>query len=439
MLKRSSDLLKCFIEYETKVLSQIPMFHMPTLGDGYEAITRDGLAEDYVLPPDLELNVVSGFISVGGTMLQVQIDCMLVCGDGVSYGRTGKFIYEIEQVLCIFEVKKTLTKADMSDAIKHLSVIRKAFSEHFENKIEHENYIPEIEGARKRFEQITGREAPNHYYEINDIPKEDGLLFYVLVQEMIAPITIIHGYGGYKTEFGIRSAFLDLLEDEFVNGSKGYGVPSLPSLITSNEYCIIKGGGNPFVFIGENCSWVACGSTRFNSIEVILELVWSKISNYFKIKMPWDDGIYMNNVAPMLIATPKATAERAGWLYKTVELSEKELARGDDNLWEPIKLTDTQISIINLLAAYGGAFEASQDNVNYYLEKYNVDLDSEFLKLAQTQCFTVCDGVIKPINQVTLVLSLDNGFSYLSTDEDRLNSWCDINGYEKKYMKIVVF
>ena len=38
MLKRSSELMQAFIDYEVSVLADMPMPHMPTLGDGYEAI-----------------------------------------------------------------------------------------------------------------------------------------------------------------------------------------------------------------------------------------------------------------------------------------------------------------------------------------------------------------------------------------------------------------
>lgn len=438
MLKKSSELLKCFIEYEKQVLADTPMFHMPTLGDGYEAITRDGLAEDYAIPQHLNLNVVSGFITIGKVMIKKQIDCMLVCGEGFQYGRTEKYIYDIEQVLCIFEVKKTLTKADMSDATDHLAVIRREFSEHFENKLVNEQYVPEITSARKHFSQITGREAPEHYYYINDIPEEDGLLFYSLVQEMIAPITIIHGYDGYKTEYGLRTAFIDLLEEEFKSGKRGYGVQSIPSLITSNEYCIIKSSGIPFVLVNGKSDWVVCGSSRHNSIELILELVWSKISNYFKIEMPWDDGLYMNNLAPMLIAIPRATPEASGWEYQTIELSEKNLIRDDNREWSPIPITSVQVSIINLMAAYGGEFEVSDENLNYFQSKYGVDLNEEILRLIRTQYFMSGNGVIKPINPQTLILSIDDGSSYISADEDRLDSWCEKNGHRKSYTRLVI-
>jgi hypothetical protein len=78
---------------------------------------------------------VSGFISIDGNLLPQQIDGMLVCGDGQQYGRTKEFIYPIDQVLCIFEVKKTLKKSDYIDAFDHLRIIRSKYEKYFESRL----------------------------------------------------------------------------------------------------------------------------------------------------------------------------------------------------------------------------------------------------------------------------------------------------------------
>lgn len=106
MITEASELLKIFIEEERKKLEGIAMPHMPTLGSAYEEITKQGIDNEFVIPKSLNLNVVSGFIEVGGEMLPQQIDCMLVEGVGTQYGITSQYIYNIERVLCIFEVKK---------------------------------------------------------------------------------------------------------------------------------------------------------------------------------------------------------------------------------------------------------------------------------------------------------------------------------------------
>ncbi|MGK7286354.1 DUF6602 domain-containing protein [Buttiauxella agrestis] len=292
MLLHASELLSEFIKQEKKVLADIDMKHMPTLGSGYEEITKQGLMKNFSIPKALNLRVESGFISINGAMQAQQIDCMLVHGEGMRYGLTSEYIYDIEKVLCIFEVKKTLRKADLADAIDHLSGLRRKFEEYFDEKIKN-GHNPNISQAAIHFSQITGKEAPSKYSEIDTLAPEDAIVFYTLMQELIAPLSIIHGYGGYKTEEGLRNAFVEILDENIKTGKTGYGIPSLPSLITANDFSLIKAGGVPWIVNNGNNDWVPIVSCRHNPALSVLELVWSKISSYFSIKMPWDDGVYM--------------------------------------------------------------------------------------------------------------------------------------------------
>lgn len=211
---------------------------------------------------------------------------MLVHGQGEQYGLTEQYIYDVDNTLCIFEVKKTLRKKDYIDAIDHLAGIRKRFAENFEHKLINEGYEPNIAPARRHFSQITGKIAPENYSGIHGLSKSDGILFYSLVQESLAPVSIIHGYDGYKTEKGLRTAFVDILEEKKNENGAGIGIPSIPSLVVSNQFCLVKGNGVPFIAIKDEDEWVSVFSTCHNSAKLILELIWSKISSRFDIQMP---------------------------------------------------------------------------------------------------------------------------------------------------------
>jgi len=368
---KASELLGEFIELEKRKLDGFDMLHMPTLGSAYEEITKQGIYQDFAIPKGLDLRVVSGFISIGGEMLAEQIDCMLVHGQGERYGLTQQYKYDINNVLCIFEVKKNLRKADYVDALHHLAKIRRKFADNFEERLINEGYKPDITNARRRFSQLTGKVAPEEYLDIHHLSKADGILFYALVQESLSPITIIHGYEGYKTESGLRSAFLDILEEAWKNGA-GWGIPSIPTIVTSNNFCLVKGSGIPFLVVQNKNEWVSVFSTRHNSAKLILELIWSKIGEYFNAKMPWNDGLHMDSVQPLLIAEAREVDEAAGWAYRTVEFNEKHMVRGDDNLWSPSRLGKAELSAINIMAAQGG-YLPLDNGMNEYLTK-NHDL-----------------------------------------------------------------
>ena len=127
MIKTASELLAAFILAERRNVESIAMSHMPTLGTAYERIVSSGIDSRFVLPPSLGLRVVSGFIQG----LPNQIDCMLVRGDGVRYGLTDEYIYPIDQVLCVLEIKKTLYKSEFQDGMAHLAAVQKLFLKKF--------------------------------------------------------------------------------------------------------------------------------------------------------------------------------------------------------------------------------------------------------------------------------------------------------------------
>lgn len=368
-------------------------------------------------------------------MLAEQIDCMLVHGEGERYGLTQHYKYDINSVLCVFEVKKSLKKADYADAMQHLAKIRRKFADNFEDRLINEGYKPDITNARRRFSQLTGKVAPEEYPDIHQLSKADGILFYTLVQESLSPITIIHGYEGYKTESGLRSAFLDILEEAWKGGS-GWGVPSIPTLVASNNFCLVKGSGVPFLAVQNKNEWVSVFSTRHNSAKLILELIWSKISEYFNIKMPWDDGLHMDSIQPLLIAEAKEVDDVAGWAYKTVEFKEKHMERDDDNLWSPSQVGKAEISAINIMAIHGGYLALDDDMNEYLIGSYGMAIEQVAEALILTRQFMLHGGYIRPIHPQTYMITNDDETGFVASEIERFDLWCAENGIEPNYMSI---
>lgn len=418
-----------------KLVDGFDMLHMPTLGSAYEEITKQGIYQDFAIPKGLDLRVVSGFISIGGEMLAEQIDCMLVHGQGERYGLTQQYKYDINNVLCIFEVKKNLRKADYVDALHHLAKIRRKFADNFEERLINEGYKPDITNARRRFSQLTGKVAPEEYLDIHHLSKADGILFYALVQESLSPITIIHGYEGYKTESGLRSAFLDILEEAWKNGA-GWGIPSIPTIVTSNNFCLIKGSGIPFLVVQNKNEWVSVFSTRHNSAKLILELIWSKIGEYFNAKMPWNDGLHMDSVQPLLIAEAREVDEAAGWAYRTVEFNEKHMVRGDDNLWSPSRLGKAELSAINIMAAQGGYLPLDNGMNEYLTKNHDLTVAQVSDALILTRQFMRDGEFIRPIYPRTYVITNDDETGFVASEIERFDLWCAENGIEPNYMSI---
>lgn len=121
------------------------------------------------------------------------------------------------------------------------------FAEHFECMLINEGNEPDIIVATQQFSQITEKIVLRRYPDIHSPPKVNAILFYLLVREFLAPISIVLGDKGYKTENGLRTAFVDIPEKR--NGNNSLGIPSIPTLATSNQFCHIKGNEIHFSII----------------------------------------------------------------------------------------------------------------------------------------------------------------------------------------------
>ncbi|PNH91298.1 DUF6602 domain-containing protein [Vibrio diazotrophicus] len=438
MIEKASELLEQFIQIETQALDEIDMRHMPTLGSAYEEITKQGIDQGFAIPKGLDLKVVSGFISVGEEMLPQQIDGMLVCGEGKQYGRTQEYIYSIDQVLCIFEVKKTLNKADYIDAFDHLRVIRKKYAEFFESKFDEDpTFEPNVDAARKHFSQITGKDAPEKYSQINNLSKSDGILFYSLVQETLAPLSIIQGYGGYTTESGMRNAFLDILSEKGEESGEGLGIPSLPSLVTTNGFSIVKGNGVPFIGINEDHEWAALLSTKGNAARIILEVIWSKISLYFDVAMPWGEDSDTETAVPLLLAKPLETEDSAGWCYSPIRLKESDLsARESQQEWQPVEISKDIKSVIHSMMVFGGYVDL--DSIDEIASSHEVKLDDLLKRLMNTLLFKQVGDYFRPISSLLHMVTDSEDHDFISSSRERLDNWCERRGIEKSYVNLII-
>jgi len=273
---------------------------------------------------------------------------------------------------------------------------------------------------------------------IHQLSRSDGILFYTLVQEQHAPVSIVHGYEGYKTESGLRNTFMDIIEERSKLGGPGLGIPSFPTLVTSNNFCLVKGNGLPYLAIKDEKSWVAIFSTRHNPARIILELIWSKISRYCSVKMPWGIDLDIENIAPLLIAEPIEYGGHAGWWYKSIEPKERRLTRDENSLWEPARVGAAETAAINIMAMNGGYLQLDAGLKNYLEKTHNCTLDLVVKNLIQSRAFAQDGDYLRPLASMTHVLINDDESGYIALERDRFDSWCQQNGRQPAYLTIVL-
>ncbi|MFN3881516.1 MAG: DUF6602 domain-containing protein [Nitrincola lacisaponensis] len=431
-----AEILQDFISVEDKKYGDFQYNHNPTLGAMYEALTENVVGR--MLPPNLGLSIVSGFIYDGKGYRSGEIDRMLVSGEGKQLGLTDKYEYHIKDVLVVFEVKKTLDKAAFVDAYQHLSGISKAYSLYFETLLE-SGYEPNIDYAAKSFAQITGLAEPNRYSDMHRMKKKDAVIFYTLVQDMYSPIKIIHGYGGYKTEYGLRKVFLDFFENK--QREHEFGTPAMPNLISSENYSIVKTTGMPFKSpVLESGCWPIIASSKDNVVYLMVEIIWTKISIFCDISMPWGDDMDAEVMAQLLLGryvcyTPNG---EEGWLYTAIEPKESDLKSIERKVdWEPVIVPLVVKEVAQEIGMYGG-IKADSDAFNYYVDKWNLNEDMLVNQLIGTNLFSIDPfGWIKFIGKSLYLVEIDQDKYAFSDNVQRLRKWCEIKSITSTVISLI--
>ena len=339
------DILESIMVKEKEVLNNYDIKHPGVIGSMYEGLTKE-LVE--FLSTDifekLGLKVCSGFIYDNDGKLSGQIDCMLVKGEGEVIPKTDLYKYKIDDVMVVIEVKKTLDKSSMHDALLHLSQIC--------NLTPESNF--DFSLFKSSYRSIMNKNVPTKD-QLDGPLNMDRIMYHFLMLEAVLPVKIIIGYNGYKTENGFRTSFLDILGEYVGKKNSGLSPLGLPSLIINSEYSILKMNGMPFSVPLHNGKWVLLASSHLSPIECLVELIWNRLVAYLDVEPAiLGDDLDMPSAAPLLEA--EFHVDPGGWAYSAIELSEealkgsRKLAIEEVQEWSPPEISKAEYVLLSILA-----------------------------------------------------------------------------------------
>ncbi len=421
MIESVAQILEAFIEIERERLEELKMPHNPTLGEAYEKLIEIGLQDYGVKCFNLDLRVVSGFIEIEGELVKHQIDCMLVVGEGKRYGLTEKYIYDVSKVLIIFEVKKKLTPKEIDKAVTHLSSLTKRCSDYFVKQTDGNELSPDLSVVKNFYAHITSKVSPDTYKDIYCLEPKDQIVLFSLLQDHALPLRIIHSFEGYKTERGLRKAYLDYVENTY--NSKEYwrvSVPNLPNLITSGEFAIVKGTGQPY-FIQVDGKLIVSASTKGNIARVMLEVIWIKVSRYFKVQLPWGDDLEQETLSPLVRAIPRQEHSAAGWEYR---LYHHDLLCADQSLeWKPYVASKFMQEFFMEFLVNGGAIDCTNKSFVNLCRRNDLSREDGLRQLTESLLFAKKnDYMVSVYNHV--VMAETSSDCYITHDYKRFQTWC---------------
>lgn len=350
MITNLADILHELAQREAKLLGESPITHPTMIGTMYEGLTKDIL--ERALPPGLDLRIVGGLVVDGHGGMSGQIDCMLVRGQGdpVPYS-PGQFCWHVKDVLAVFEVKKTLFGAQLSDAFEHLRSVLASYSSWIQNQ-KGEDAV-NVKASLRAYAEVTHQVAPRGD-QWSKMPMEDFLLLQTMIGDQLAPLRIIFGYEGYATERGLRAGLLDFLEQKL--NRMGYGPAQLPNLVVAKGGSLVKLSGHPYRSPRRpNGRWPIMASARVNPLLLVLELIWTRLSYEHNVTSLFGEDLEVESLAPLLDAEAKqgtGSPSGWGWMFYSHEFSEAQLAeRKPTEPWSPVELDENQYVAINQLCA----------------------------------------------------------------------------------------
>jgi len=363
--------------------------HGPMIGNMYEGLTKEIVEKS--LFDGMNLRVVSGKITnqVDGK-LSNQIDCMVVIGDGTKLPYSGDYIYDIDQVIMVIEVKKSLYSNELSEGYNNLrSVI----------DVQRPTRDLRMNPIEDAFEAISGKPLPS-LDQISSLDVRDQMLYHSLVVEALLPLRVIFGYGGFKTEHTLRNKFVEYMEQQSATNcgtARGYGATSLPNLIVAGDCALIKTNGMPYALVidglNEYC-WIA--SYRRNPLILFLELLWTRLTYFYDLTTSiFGNELQQEALIPLLTAQGK----EGGWLYKVIPYSEKNMKQLEhDTEWSPTVLSETEYILMNLLCNRDyveikdlkenllETGESVENIINHLSNERLIYVDGETIKLLTKEC-----------------------------------------------------
>jgi hypothetical protein len=381
MIRSVADLLNSLLEKETSLLKEYSSVKHPTIiGDMYEGLTKELLGR--AVFEGLGLRVVDGKIRNCGDQLSGQVDCMIVWGDGESIPYTSHYIYPINQVVAVIEVKKNLHSAEIKDAYENLLTVG--------DSPDSSRYPY----TRSAFWHVTGDDIPDD--DVNRLAPPRRLLYECLARDTRTPLRIVLGYFGFKGERDLQAAVVQYLHDNL--GRKGFGPASLPNLIICEGQAIVKLNGMPYAATLDgdlpglsnfraNEWWPLYASRRGISLLLLLEILWTRLRQHFVIPVAiFGQDLDIENLNCFLFAKPRPWE---GWEYYFYRVSESGLAGSPTfSAWQPHTLETPEFVAFGMLAR-GEEVRISDPDLKSFLEGEGRSLDDFVERMKATRLVQV--------------------------------------------------
>lgn len=414
MITSVAQLIEAFIGKQATLLDAETLKHAPTIGSMYEGLSKEALEK--AIPKGAGLRIVDGFVEGHDGALSPQMDLMLVVGDaGRKIPFTEHYRWPIADVLAVVEVKKTLYGAELVDAVSKSVAIGRMQVDAFAA-----GAVPDrsIDTSNRAYARLRGR-LPDRDL-IKDVDRDDGEILRTLVAEQFAPVRIILGFGGYADETSLRKGMLDQLEKRL---GDGWSPLALPNLVICGGNAVLKLNGHPYVAPTEDDWWPLLGTERTAPFRLMIELIWTRLTNRFEAVLPMDDSLVEEQVARLLEARSVRHEKGRGWEYRSHEPDLRKWDAGLPTEWTPQPLTAAEEFVVRTTMAEGG-LDLTEDKLRAFCERRKYDLDSAVASLLERRIL-VWEGEtrVTSVTESGVITLTPDGERWWATNQELLGLW----------------
>lgn len=404
MIRTVADFLTALLERERAGLPKYSEIQHPGIyGAMYEGLTQSLLNK--ALFENTDLRVVSGKIRNSKGALTKQIDCMVVVGDGERIPYTHDFIYPLDQVVMIVEVKKTLHAAELRDSF----LLFQHFWAHVAERVALQTGLVE-DAWRSLFRRnLPAPEA------VRELPFQEQMVYHSIVSEACLPLRVVFAYDGFADEYALRSGFVKILEEIAqapLEKRPRFNINTFPNLIICRTASLVKLDGMPYPgMLAPEDAWIWLASRGSQPINVLLELLWTRLAHRYSLPAAiFGEDLEVEVVNTLLAATAMPIDDdRSGWSYEVYDIPREELLDVDAWAdWHPPSLTLTEFIVMNQLCL-GEDIDVADPELNAFLASKGETMDGVCQRLNKAGLAAVEAGKLVLLTDECACMILPNG------------------------------
>lgn len=362
-----SKKLKMLAEEAVEKLNSHRIKHGPTIGDMYEGLTKEIL--NHINLNQYGMKICKGFIQVDDEM-SPQIDLMIVKGDGEKIPNTDYFIYTIDKLVAVIEVKKNLYLKEINSAYTALNAAL-----HLANKYYRRQSHNELKFYTRPAEEFKALYGHYPASECGEMTFEKIFIYKTLIDESLSPLRIAIGYNGFKSEKTFRKGIAGIYNNKEL--VPGYGAKNMPNLITCGDFSCVKTNGMPYIGHWSKIGWSFLATSNSNPFLLLLEVICDRIELITSEKIDRGQDDNQEVLTPLMSAFPVGVDEGVAWSYSSFENIEMESTIRDKK-WAPVPINKIQHKLIDLISI-SGRINLSSDVIIDFINKNNIKNFSEVL------------------------------------------------------------